>query len=278
MQKVAIIGADGNLGGQLIKDFSKYYPVIGTCYEKELENMIYLDITDKEEVSNFLKKENPDIILLTSAMTNVGACEINPKQAMEINYFGVENIVNNCKNRKLVFYSTDAIFDGTKKEYVEEDIPNPINIYGKSKLKAENLVKTLPSYLICRTSRFYGPGGNKFVNKMIDILEKGEELKAPINTTGSITFIEDISRATLELVKKQKTGIYHIVSEGAYSLDEIAFKIANIFEFNASLITVVETDYFNTEVKRANVVLNTSKFKKEKIKMSTLEEGLEKLK
>ena len=274
--KTLIIGASGNLGTQLIKDFPKDFEVVGTYYQNQKSNMIRLDITDKKEINDVFNKTNPNMVILASAMTNVEACESEVKKAMEINYSGVGHIVQKCDNRKLVFYSTDFIFNGLKKEYKEEDMPSPLNIYGKSKVMAEEIVNKLSDYLIIRTSRLYNKKGNKFVNKIIASLKNKEEVKAPSNTKGNMSFIPDVSQATLDLIKKNVKGIYHVAGE-PLSFDEAAYKIANFFNFDKSLITSVDKDFFNTNVNRPSVVLNTDKAVKQGIKIHSLEETLKEL-
>ena len=276
-EKVLIIGASGNLGRYLMKSFSKDFKVIGTYNTNKEEGLIPLDITKKEEVESVFEKEKPDIILLCSAMTNVEQCELEPEKAFNINVNGVKNVVDLCRNRKLVFLSTDAVFDGTKEEYKEEDIPNPINVYGKTKLQGEELVKTLPDWIICRTCRLYGLRGKKFINNVIDSLKEGREIKVPVDNPGNPSFIEDVSKSVLELVKREKTGIWHVAGE-ENSLDETVFAIAKVFEFDNSLINLVDKNFFNTTVKRTSVVLNTDKLKNEGIFMELLESVLQKIK
>jgi dTDP-4-dehydrorhamnose reductase len=272
-KKVLIIGAGGYLGSQLKSDISVIFKAIPVYYPP-LENQPYLDITNKKNLREVFSRYNPDVVILTSAKTDVEDCERNPKDAWRVNVSGVENIVENLDGRKIVFYSTDAIFDGKKEEYLEEDSPNPINIYGKSKLEAEKIITSCQDYLICRTSRLYGLTGGKFLNKIIYLLSQGKEVQVPAKTKGNFTLINDLSQATIELIKLGKTGIYHVVGDGAYSFDEAALKIAEIFEFDSSLIKKVDSDFFNTTVKRANSVLNTNKLIREGIKMSSLAEGL----
>ncbi len=274
--KVLIIGADGNLGTQLKKDFSYHYDVVGTCYENSVRGLSYLDITDREKVRDLLEKENPEIVILTSALTNVEECELNPKKAQKINVGGVKNIAEFCEGRKLVYYSTDAIFDGIKEEYVEEDIPNPLNVYGKTKLDGEKYVQGLNDFLIIRTCRLYGLRGTKFINTLISTLGDGNNINVPENSSGSPSFIGDVSNATLNLIKKERTGIYHIAGPKC-SLDETAFIIAEVFGFDKNLISSVDKNFFNNNVKRASVVLNTDNIKKEGIFMRAMEKGIEKI-
>lgn len=281
-EKVLVIGGSGSLGKQLIKDLSRDFNVkgTGTYFEHKEQGLIHLDITCKEEVDLIFKRENPDIVIVTAAKTNVEACESNLDETFRVNVNGIENIINNCDNKKVIFYSTDNVFDGTKRSYIEEDVPNPINVYGKSKLEGEKLVRTVSNHLICRSSRFYGSGKNhpKYLDKVISMLKGCQEVKAPIGTLGNFTFIPDISRATLELIKKNKTGTYHVAGSDYHSLYDAALTAAKVFGFDSSLVVQVDPNYFNSKVKRPSSPLDITKLKGEGIKMSTLEQGLEKIK
>lgn len=278
-EKILIIGGSGSLGKQLVQDLKGDYNLIattGTYFKNKNSGLVPLDITNRNEVDYFFRRENPDIVIVTAAKTNVEACEINPNETFKVNVEGLENVIANSRNKKIIFYSTDTVFDGTKRLYNEEDIPNPINSYGQSKLEGEKLIREIPNHLICRSSRYYSLERKcpKYLNTIINNLEAGNPVKVPINTPGNFTFIPDIAHATLELIKKNKIGTYHVAGADVYSLSEAAFKVAEVFGFNSLLISLVEENYFNTQVKRPCSPLSIDKLNKEGIKMSTLEQGL----
>lgn len=281
IHKVLIIGASGKLGSQLMKDFSKDYDVAGTYYKnRKRGDLIYLDITNSENVKKVFEQENPDIVIITAAKTDVEKSESNLEDTFKTNIQGLKNITNLCQDKKVIFYSTDSVFDGTKKEYSEEDTPNPVNNYSISKLEGENLIKKIPYHLICRTARLYGTERDspKFINFVARTLRERKEIKAPVDTLGNPSFIPDVSKATLKLVNKNKHGIYHVVGSDPHSLYEMALKVAQVFGFDSSLVIPVEKNYFNTNVKRPNSILKIDKLNNEGITMSTLEEGLKKIK
>lgn len=279
-KKVLVIGASGLLGKQLIKNFSKQYEVIGTYNNAKKDGLVHLDITDASEVKLLIEKENPEIVIICSAKTNVEKCELEPDDTMKINVDGVKNVVDNCKNRKVVYISTDSVFDGTKEQYKEDDIPNPINIYSLSKLRGEKIVQTLPDYLICRTARLYSydKKSTKFISVIINSLRDGKPVKAPIDTSGNPTFVPELSSAILELIKKDKKGIYHVAGDEPLSFYQSALRIADVFGFDRSIIIPVEKHFFDLKVKRASSVLNMEKLKSEGIRMNKFEEGLKKVK
>jgi dTDP-4-dehydrorhamnose reductase len=279
-EKILIIGGSGSLGRQLIRDLKgKNYNVsatVGTYYENKNNKLTFLDITEKKQVNSLIKKVNPDIVIVTAAKTNVEQCELDKTETFNVNVNGLKNVIESCKDKKIVFYSTDTVFDGTKRIYQESDILNPINHYGESKRLGEVLMSQVLNHLICRSSRYYSLEKHcpKYINTLINHLEKGQEVKVPINTPGNFTFIPDISNATIQLLEKGNTGIYHVAGADVYTLCEAALKIAEVFKFNPSLIVPVGENYFNGKVKRPCSPLSIAKLNNEGIKMRTLEEGL----
>lgn len=281
MNKVLIIGASGFLGQQLMKDLSKSFTVIGTYNSKPKDNLLKLDITNEDGVKVVLEKTKPDIILLASALTNLDTCELQPDLCKKINVLGVENIVKYSKNSKIVFLSTDYVFDGEKGDYKETDLVNPINEYGKSKLEAEKIVSRLKNYLIIRTCSLYTSDKNnpKAVNKIIEKLTKGEVVKAVTDVIASPTLIDDLSKAILTLIEKKRNGIYNVVGDSKLSWYEIANLIVKVFNIkNPQIQPCLITDFPSKLKRPKNTSLNIGKLKAEAIKMRSLEEGLEFLK
>jgi len=279
-EKILVVGGSGSLGRQLISDLKgRNYNVtgtVGTYFQNKNNNLEYLDITDKKQVSSLVKKINPDVVIVTAAKTNVELCELDKTETFNVNVGGLKNIIESCKDKKIVFYSTDTVFDGTKRIYQEADTLNPINHYGESKRLGEVLMGQVPNHLICRSSRYYSLEKHcpKYINTLISRLEEGQEVKVPVNTPGNFTFIPDISNATIQLLEKGKTGIYHVAGADVYTLCEAALKIAEVFKFSPSLIVPVEENYFNGRVKRPCSPLSIAKLNNEGIRMRGLEEGL----
>jgi dTDP-4-dehydrorhamnose reductase len=279
MNKALIIGSSGALGKVLFNDLSKHFEVYGTYKEKRLDGLIKLDIARKNEVKSLIEEIKPSLIVILSAKTNVEECEKNKEECDLINFKSVENILDVSEGKKIVFISTDAIFDGEKEIYSEEDSPNPQNNYGNSKLLAEKvIISKSRDYLIIRTSRLFGENCGKFINKILENLKNGKEVFVPKENYGNFTYIPSLSKVITDLILNKKKGIYHACGEKKTSLEEAAFKIAEIFNLDQSLIHLVDKDYFNKVVKRPSVVLDTNKLKKENLEVTGLEEGLRKFK
>ncbi len=160
--KSLIIGGSGMIGSHLAKACkSQGYETISTFFEKipSSEHQFFLDITDREKTIQLISDQNPDIVFLASALTNVDLCEKNFEIAKLTNVTGTQNVIDGCKktSSKLVYFSTSAVFDGKKIKYSESDETCPVNNYGITKVLSEELIKNskLP-FLIIRTDQPYG--------------------------------------------------------------------------------------------------------------------------
>jgi len=279
-RKILIIGASGFLGNKLIEVFSKEFEVLGTYNSKKKEKLIQLDISNEAQVKETIEKINPDIIMLTAAETNVDLCETNVQHAEKVNIKGVENVTKCCGNIKLVYYSTDSVFDGEKGNYVETDVPNTVNFYGKTKLMAEEAVKKLNNFLILRTCMLYSDQSEspKFINWLIRNLNENKKVNVVIDLFATPTLIDDLATASLELIRKDRTGIYHVAGATALSCYDMATTVAEVFGFDKSLINPVKDIELKRAAKRPKFsTLNISKLEQEGILMSTFEQSIRKI-
>ena len=173
--KILITGSSGMLGVDLSKELKEDYDVSGSDVVRRsssvVRNFYEGDITDKENISKILADVKPGIVIHSAAYTDVDGCELNKDRAYKINFEGTKNIAYACKEAEtiLIYISTDFVFDGKKKSpYTEEDKPNPLSIYGDSKLKGEDFIrKELKKYFILRTSWLYGRCGKNFVDTIL---------------------------------------------------------------------------------------------------------------
>ncbi|MDD4497765.1 MAG: NAD(P)-dependent oxidoreductase, partial [Methanosarcinaceae archaeon] len=168
--KTLILGSCGMLGQALCKVF----PEAVRLTHRDLE------LTDRQKVIASVKKIKPDVVINAAAYTDVEACEEKRGLAFRVNSHGPGYIAEACAGTGaiLVHFSTDYVFDGSKKEYVESDPPNPINVYGQSKLLGESKIAgNMKNYRIIRTSWLFGPGGKNFVETMLQLSEKMDVVK-----------------------------------------------------------------------------------------------------
>ncbi len=221
--KVLIIGSLGMLGQALAAEFSKSGYAVTAWDKQATKPEDSLDVTDEAQVQQKVIQLSPDVIINASAYTNVDAAETDKETAMLVNGRAVGYLAATAKlvGAILVHYSTDYVFDGTKKEgYAEDDDPNPISVYGHSKLAGEReLQKGTGKYYLIRLSRLFGKAGAGKVSavegRLRDLATKGFT-KAPDTEVSCFTYAPDLAKATREIVEgRLPFGIYHRVNTGA---------------------------------------------------------------
>ncbi len=242
--RIALIGADGQLGSDLMKAledsnlFPLYYPEF--------------DVTDKERMQQTLEIINPDIIINTSAFNDVNECENKIGQAFELNSIAVRELSRICLKLKcvLVHFSSDYVFDGKKKEpYIESDKPNPLNVYGVSKLAGEYFVQNiLDRYYVIRTSGLFGEAGCKgkgynFVDIMVDKAEKEENIKVVNDQWMTPTWTFELAEKVKDILTRKKYGLYHMSSEGKCTWYEFAGSVFSCLGKKPKLIPVDSETY-----------------------------------
>ncbi|MDA8226874.1 MAG: dTDP-4-dehydrorhamnose reductase [Desulfitobacterium hafniense] len=233
--KVLITGAGGQLGTDLIlllRQEPERYQVFPLVRHE-------LDITNREEVEKALQTIRPDIVIHTAAYTNVDRAETEPDKAYAVNATAIRHLAKAVEQlqAKLVYLSTDYIFDGKKgSPYQESDIANPLNIYGKSKLEGEKFVQSISTrYFIVRTSWLYGRHGSNFVKTMLTLAQEHSKLAVVTDQVGSPTYTVDLARFIQVLMETDHYGIFHAANSGQCSWYEFS---TAIFEESGLLVSV----------------------------------------
>ncbi|PLR90794.1 dTDP-4-dehydrorhamnose reductase [Bacillus sp. T33-2] len=221
--KVVVTGAAGQLGQDVVKELEKK------------KNQVYgigrndLDITDEAAVLAYIEDVNPDAILHCAAYTNVDAAESDEETAYKVNALATEYLAKaaNKNGSKMLYVSTDYVFDGTANEPYEVDHPTkPLGVYGKTKLAGEELLeKHLEQFFIIRTAWVFGVNGNNFVKTMLRLGQERGEVGVVHDQVGSPTYTVDLARFMIELMETDKFGIYHASNEGVCSWYEFAVEI-----------------------------------------------------
>lgn len=212
--KILVIGADGQVGGFLLKEAAGRHQAFGTSL-LGLPGLPALDITKEAEVRDYFRDLRPDYTILTAALTHVDLCEQKPEQAEAINYHGPVHVARACRETGsgLAFFSTDYVFDGIAGPYGEEDAPNPESVYARTKLNAENEIREmLENHLIVRTMMVFSylPGSVNFFMQVLDRFRKGEPIAAPNDQLGNPTHAVNLAAGVLELVESQARGVFHV--------------------------------------------------------------------
>lgn len=217
--KIFISGASGLIGGNYLKTFlKKNWEVIGSHLTFPTQKTVYFNTLVPDSSDNFdLLAFNPDVVIHCGALTHVDYCEQHPDESFEKNVTATANLLELSQkcNAKFVFLSTDYVFDGKDGPYREDAEPNPLNVYGKHKLAAEELIQKRGGvYLILRVTNVYGDEIRKknFVARIITQCAEGKKLnlKLPYDQFANPTNALDIARATALLLENDKKGIYHI--------------------------------------------------------------------
>jgi len=285
---ILIIGGSGFLGYYLHQSLRKLEEKVISTYNKTMideENFYELDVRKVDDVSKFLIKYKPRILIYAVGITDVDLCERDKKLAKAINVEGIKNIIEHIRDTgsKIIYFSTSFVFDGTKKFYLETDEPNPISYYGESKLQGEKIVQDsgLP-YAIIRTDQPYGWKKDwHHTNSMLRIIEKLEKnitYNEIIDWYNTPTSIEDIVKMTRKLLENNCEGIFHIVSDDFLSRVEFAEVVVEVFGLNKNNIKKIHSDELKLSAKRPNVRLKNSKKVDLKMDISNVFEGLKKMK
>jgi len=257
MRKVLITGASGQLGKEFVKVLSSKGIDFVALERKDL------DVTNFEKVYKTLKEINPSVVINCSAYNQVDLAETEILKAFSTNAIGPYNLAITCReiNAKLIHYSTDYVFDGIKKGlYTEEDSPNPLNQYARSKLLGEELVKqVLENYLIFRVSWVYGEGRQNFLYKLEEWAKKQEVLKVVVDEFSVPTSTKTITEVTFKAIDAGLTGLYHLTNSGYASRYEWAKEYFKLKGINKLIYPALQAD-FNLPAKRPKwSVMNNEK-------------------
>ena len=239
--KVLVTGANGQLGYDVVKELQKQNI---DCYGVTREDF---DLVDFKATEKFLVNYMPDVVIHCAAYTAVDKAEDEQGLCYLVNASATENIAEICKkiDAKMLYISTDYIFDGTKDGFYEvDDTPNPINVYGKTKLLGEQAVqKILKKYFIVRISWVFGEHGNNFVKTMLRLGKEHKELNVVADQYGSPTYTADLAPLLIEIIKTDKYGIYHATNEGVCSWAEFAEEIFKIAKMDVKVNHIKTTEY-----------------------------------
>ncbi len=266
---IVIFGAGGQVGKQLVRDLSKKYEVFGFTRKE-------CDISNDDEVQKVLDKIKPSIVINAAAYTDVDGSEDNTIEANLINFKAVNNlaILSNLLNFVLIHFSTDYVFNHSSNNPIKEnDILNPINAYGKSKLRGENsILSNTKTFYILRISWVYGEHGKNFPKTIINLAKSKSEIKIINNQYGSPTPTSLVSSAVSKIIEFHfrnihKFGIFHLAPEKCCSWFDIGRiihkRIKNNPKYILKKVIPISSKEYNSAAKRpAFSYLDNTKIKK----------------
>lgn len=265
---VLVTGGNGQLGQSIQYIAPKYAQIDFIFADSDT-----LDITNEKECFSFFEKHKPHYCINTAAYTAVDKAESEPEKAHNINVLGAKNLAQAClkHNSILLHISTDFVFDGTKnRPYHETDTPNPLGIYGKTKLDGEKAIQeTFSNYYIIRTSWVYSQFANNFMKTMLRLAQERNSLSIVSDQVGTPTHAVDLAECLVKIIQNHNNqlahtnyGLYHFSNEGYCSWFDFAKKI---FEVNNVTIAIqpIPSSAYPTPAKRPLYsVLDKTKIKK----------------
>jgi dTDP-4-dehydrorhamnose reductase len=282
--KLLVLGGSGLVGNSLLKMNENKFEIITTFNQNKIkipkisafQCSLPQDFTKLEEV---IKKENPEVIVNAMGYSNLDFCELNKEKTHLIHVKISEKIsrITEKTNTKIIFLSSDYVFDGLKGNYKETDNPNSINYYGQTKIEAEKNILKNKNNVVLRTSVIYDWSERvRFFNYVIDNLKNQKRIKVTNDVFNSITLIDNLIKSIFTVIEKDAKGIFHVVDSTCASRLDFAKCISKIFNFDEKLIQEISINDTNVIAKRPkNACLDNSKAKKELgVKFGTLEDGV----
>lgn len=262
-ERILITGANGLLGQAVMHIFTResdFELIQSSVEDKPFINFgseyYRLDITNKEEVKDAVRRFNPKIILNCAAFTDVDKCETERELCWKLNVDAVKNLIiaSRINDAKIIHYSTDYVFDGRNGPYDETATPNPISFYGRSKLASENaLIASGADSAIIRTMVLFGLGVNvkpNFALWMINKLKAKEPINIVDDMSGNSTVSDDLAYGSLKLIEKNAKGIYHIAGRDIESRYDFTMKLCDVFGFDKKLVARIKTKDLNQPAPR----------------------------
>ncbi len=260
MMRFLIIGASGLVGGNALRYLKQQenVEVLGTHFSFATPETHFFDTLNLDNPNNYpISDFKPTHILHAGALTHVDYCEEHPEESYRQTVQSTINVLQLAKafSAKVIYVSTDYVFDGKSGPYDEEAIPNPINVYGKHKLKAEQLIqKDSSDHLILRITNVYGDEirGKNFVSRLIEMAKSGEEveLKLPYDQYATPVNAMDVAKAFFQLCLYGKSGIYHIASTDYMNRVQLTQKVVKHFKNSRVQVKPFETRALLQKAKR----------------------------
>lgn len=260
--KILLTGKNGQVGRELQRTLASLGEIIALDSQQ-------MNLADPDVIIRTVRTIKPDLIVNAAAYTAVDQAEIEPELTMAINGIAPEILAEEAKTlgAGLIHYSTDYIFDGAKTApYVEDDEPNPLNMYGKSKLAGEQAIQASGcDHLILRTSWVYSPHGKNFLLTMLRLLQEREEVSVVNDQIGAPTSARQIAETTAKILAQgwnEKSGVYHLTTRGHTSRHGFAEKIGLLTGSRCKILPITSREYPAQTLRPLNSRLNLDKLSK----------------
>jgi dTDP-4-dehydrorhamnose reductase len=244
--RVAVTGAAGLFGYALVQAFREGHSVAALGHQDA-------DITRLDDLRSIFAKVRPEVVVHPAGIPDLDVCEADPALGFLVNVHGARNVVTAAREvgAAVAHISTDAVFDGGKRTpYIESDSANPPTVYGRTKLRAETIVRELPEHWVFRVSVLFGPGKANFISKGLRKIKAGEAWVVAADQMGSATYTSDAAARIREVVEARRHGLFHLSNSGACSRLDLARRAAELAGLDASLVVGKASKEMGRQAKR----------------------------
>jgi dTDP-4-dehydrorhamnose reductase len=260
--RLLVVGADGQLGSDVVR-------LLSPTVEVTARVMDDLDVTDRAVLRQAVEASHPDVVINCAAWTAVDRAETEPDAAYRVNVLGARNVSQAARRvgARVVYFSTDYVFDGAATEPYDEDAPTgPLSVYGRTKLLGEQATREAnPEHLILRLAWLYGSTGHNFVRTVLRLAREKDELRIVDDQVGSPTFTEDVVHQLWTAIEDGCSGIYHCVNAGQVSWHAFATRIVRRLGLSIPVVPIRTGDYPTPAHRPAYSVLVDRKFDLEQL-------------
>ena len=246
MIKTAVIGASGFIGSYLIKKYKSKYPdCIGTSFSSDVTNLLKFDLRNPNIKPLDLERTGHKAVVITSYKANISYCENEPRKAYEVNVEGMLQLIKNLSQTslKIIFLSSEYVFDGNQGKYSDNHPKAPNTAYGKHKKVIEDEIKNLTdNFLVLRLSKMYGltKGDKTILDEAANLLNQKKEVLAASDQYFNPTFIDDLVKAIIDIQEKDLKGYINVCSPETWSRFEMWTQLAQIMNKNINLIKKIK--------------------------------------
>jgi dTDP-4-dehydrorhamnose reductase len=262
MTRIVVIGANGQVGRQLVAEGRIAGLDIHAITRRSSRPELQADLLEPRSVERVLRLNAPTDVILCAAATNVAWCEANPDESWAVNVTGSSVVLEAAQEigARVVFLSSDYVFDGLDGPYDENASPNPINAYGRQKFAGEQLVLANANNLVVRTCQVFGDDSRRtnFVLRVADGLATGDSISAEIDLYGTPTYAIDLARCLLHLVDKKTAGLRHVAGAEWLSRFDLARLVARASGYDEARIVATQADSIVPRPRRSGLVSSYS--------------------
>ncbi|HEV2176754.1 MAG TPA: NAD(P)-dependent oxidoreductase [Terriglobia bacterium] len=230
--RIAITGAAGLFGHGLVKVFERRHTVYPLTRAE-------IDVTRGDQVATAFARIRPDVVIHSAAIPDLDLCEAEPARAYLVNVHGTRHVVEaaGVAGAAVAYISTDAVFDGQKRTpYVESDSTNPPTVYGRTKLRGEQITRTFATHWIFRVSLLFGPGKTNFIDKALGRIRADEDVVVASDQTSTATYTLDAAATIMQVIEARRYGLYHLSNSGACGRLELARRAAELAGLNPARV------------------------------------------